>query len=637
MSFLPALAAPASPPQSHPPAPHSALPAPHSIDPVSPDASIARQKAAFVAEVFSLAKSKSIPQRDAAAIVASRTEQWNLLSAGGKRGASLIAGKRAWHNYRSWFAKLGKLEGTRKPDASNWRALLPAYAGSRDYVRPGDPRFWVVLARLYENPNQLSLQYAYDLAVAATESELPPESVPTCSACRHYYDRHADRKAVAIARNGEEWYRNNIAGYISRAAPEPDQIWIGDHHIFDCAVRIQDPESGQWRPVRPWLTGWMDWGTLWMHGKTIRPLPPNRDAIERSLREGLAGNDGHPPVHLYIDNGKDYKALGFSRPIMDKADEDRVASVCQALACEVHFALPYNARAKVIERIFGIVCGKFSKLWPSYRGRSPEHRPAQASHYWNHPELLPTLEEFVAKFDQWLALVYHDAPSKGRILKGKSPLQARADIRRLRPRLEPMEIYRAFLRELPGKPRKIMRGGFVNALRREYRSDALFQLLSKHTHVRVKVDPDDISTVWIYTLDGREVGPATCKPVLAPVTDDDPVRIEQLREEQRRHQRQVRDAKTVSAANRALPRWTNLPQAAIPAGRRAALAPVASSRPEPCSIQADPALERELESVLRTQSATRLSGAQDEPIDEDLAFLDQLNTNPAPFERWQPE
>ena len=597
---------------------------------------IARQKALFVGETWSMSKKENLSLSDAAGVIATRTDKFPDLVTAGKNGQSLLAAKKAYHNYRSWAGKLGRVKGTKTPDVNNWQALIPKYKNSRVYARPGDDGFWVILANIYENENRLAMQYAYKLASMAwaTKNESP---APSFGAVRHYYERHADRKAVAIARNGEEWFRNNIAGYISREAPEPDEVWSGDHHIFDCAVKVFDEERGLWTPVRPWLTAWVDWGSLYFIGYEIRTIYPNRDCIERSLRSAIEKNDGYPCQHIYIDNGKDYKARGlFEQVLKSDKEESGVKSIGESLGCQVHFAIPYNARAKIAERQFRVVCEQFSKLWESYRGSNPQKRPKQADAAWNDPESLPTLRQFIVAWEQWLAVIYHDSPSKGKALKGSTPKEARKLMQRCRPRLDALQIYKAFLRELPGKPRKIMRGGVVNGLKRSYRSEELWQLMSSETHVRVKVDPDDLSTAWIYTVDGREVGPASSKPMLAAMTNEDPETIEQLREEMRRNNRQIKETKKVSADRRDMGRWLHAPQAPIestiflPAAEpnKAAASKKTSKKkqvvPVDISIDYDPELESDLDDALRTQSSQLLDGQQSTYDEEDLAILEKM-------------
>jgi hypothetical protein len=609
------------------------------------DEAVARQKALFVSETLSLARSQKVSLQHAAHLVAAQTDLFPDLVTAGKRGSSLLAEKSAWHNFRSWSAILNSASRASRPSCSksgvsdSWKALLYKCAGSRDYERPGDPQFWPVLASLYEGPNKYSLRYSYKLACLAfrkTPSADSAREIPSYAQVRHYYDRHADQKAVIIAREGEEHFRNNLAGYIRRDAPAPDECWFSDHHLFDAAVKVWDPDHGCWKAARPWLTAWLDWGALYFAGVLIRAAAPDRNAIERCLRSGLDKNQLHPPVRLYVDNGKDYRAMGLARPLLDENGIARLQSVAQLLGCRAHFALPYNARAKVIERIFGIVCGQFSKLWPSYRGRNPQERPEHAAEAWKDAEKLPTLEQFAAAFERWLAMVYHDAPSEGKILDGKSPAQVRAGMRHPRPALDPPVVYRAFLRELP-QPRLVMRGGVVRALNREYESQALWRILDGKTQVRVKVDPDDVSVAYIFDLQGREIGPAKAVQRL-PAFVEDKESVERLKEAMQKQRRQINEAKRISAANRDLSRFSprQLPAsgALFDAGpspcravgpAKADLAPRSPRAPREPLPPSDPALSAELDSLLRSQTQERLSAAAAPDVDvEDLRLLAEI-------------
>jgi len=584
---------------------------------------VARQKAGFVADVLTLSTRDHVKQSDACAIVALRTDAYPDLLTAGKRGRSLLEAEKAYHNYRSWKRSLGKTADGQLA-LGNWRALLPKYRNSRGYRRPGPSDFWTVLARIYEHPNKLSLRYAHKLAalefrrVAGGGAE-----VPTIDQAAWYYSNHVDRKQVLIAREGEDWFRNRVAGHIDRDAPDPDEVWVGDHHVFDAGVRIWDKERCDWRAVRPWLTAWLDWGSLYFVGFQIRVLSPSRDPIERSLKRAVVRNQYRPPTHLYIDNGKDYKAKGFTRPCRE-ADEERVSSICEALGCQPHFALPYNARAKIIERRFRDVCGWFSKLWPSYRGSSPETRPERAHEVWARPDQLPTLDEFAAAFERWLGALFHHEPSKGKVLQGRTPAEVRAAMHQARPPILPETAYKAFLRELP-QPRKIRKGGCVRIYNRDYRSDALWQIQC-NDEVRVKLDPDDVSTVWIYTLDGREIGAATCKPSLPGMIDPrDKQSIEQLRAEERRTRRQIRAVKTGSAERRALGAYRHSP--AIPTQLAPATTPALPSVPSVVAPSADAAQDvTELDQVLAAYSRDRLAATDDshDYDPEDAAFLASL-------------
>ena len=94
----------------------------------------------------------------------------------------------------------------------------------------------------------------------------------------------------------------------------------------------------------------------------------------------------------------------------------------------------------------------------------------------------------------------------------------------------------------------------MRGLNRWYESESLWRLVGSGTKVRVKVDPDNVSVVWIYTLDNREIGQATqVKKNPAFVTDETPeTTIEQVREGNARQRRRLKEIKAISAANRDL-------------------------------------------------------------------------------------
>ena len=74
------------------------------------------------------------------------------------------------------------------------------------------------------------------------------------------------------------------------------------------------------------------------------------------------------------------------------------------------YATPFNGRAKTVERSFGTLAGRFCKLFESYCGRSPQHRPEDVE---RPAANLYTPEQIAHLFGLWVAERYHAAPHTG--------------------------------------------------------------------------------------------------------------------------------------------------------------------------------------------------------------------------------
>lgn len=323
------------------------------------------------------------------------------------------------YNLRRWRAALTRSGRIQWADRA---ALVPRWATGRR-ERDGDARFWPIFAGIYESQERFSLSTAYEYALMSCRRS-GIEHVPTVTQVRHWY-RHPDVAMRAeCARRGPEWARNRVVGHILRTwdAVAPNDVWIGDHHQFDAMVKVPDGQGG-WRPGRPWITAWMDGRSLAVVGWVITVDSPNHRTILEALRNAVLLNRMHCAGSLLTDRGSDFRLAGFTTPwTAEEAPGLELASIVD-LGCTARASNAYNARAKTVERIFGVVCAMYSKLWPSYRGRNPLERPDKANYYSQHPEELPVQGQFVQAFEEWLAKVYHQRPSRGRILKGRSPAE----------------------------------------------------------------------------------------------------------------------------------------------------------------------------------------------------------------------
>lgn len=122
-------------------------------------------------------------------------------------------------------------------------------------------------------------------------------------------DRFISRIPASVRAMGRHGMKYWEAEYMPKALRQkPDmvnEVWFGDHHVFD--VFVIGPDG---KPVRPWLTTWMDARSGCFVGWALS-LNPNSDTIMESLVRGIGHTKGSPffgaPLMTYIDNGKDYR------------------------------------------------------------------------------------------------------------------------------------------------------------------------------------------------------------------------------------------------------------------------------------------------------------------------------------------
>lgn len=461
---------------------------------------IACERLMFVREVWKLTEQGNT-EADAVAAASTRTENYPTLVTAGKKGASALT----IYNYRSWRRKLGVRRGT--PNFDNLDALTDRY-GLNVRGAFGAPEFWKVFNSLYYNENKLSIPKARNDAVRVCQKNGITD-VPSLRQIRYWLNTHADQAALLVARHGETWAENNVMGYIRRDWSEvaPNEIWIGDHHVFDCYVRAFNAEKSKWEAVRPWLTAWMDGKSLRFTGVNIGFDSPSSVSIMTALQNGIRLNGNTPPKRLYSDNGADFLKTGFSEPFTPK-DTEHQHSVCAELGTGVIRTMPYRARAKTVERIFKEVCEGFSKKWAAYLGNRPDARPEIANAFAKEPELLPSLDQFCQAFAQWVGENYHSKTQDGKILDGKSPDQVWIKGTG-GTRFTDEELWFSMLLPYTRNCPTVGRGAAVVVDGEEYRSEELWPFF--RDKVMVKLDVVNGGPPVAFTLDGKLIGPL--KPV----------------------------------------------------------------------------------------------------------------------------
>ena len=104
----------------------------------------------------------------------------------------------------------------------------------------------------------------------------------------------------------------------------------------------------------PWVTVFRDVKTSKWLGWYLHAEAPNSDHIFQAFYYGVQ-NFGLPD-DIYLDNGKDYRCKDFAggRISSIKVEHNSVKenSLLRNIDINVHFALPYNAQTKPVERDF---------------------------------------------------------------------------------------------------------------------------------------------------------------------------------------------------------------------------------------------------------------------------------------------
>lgn len=193
----------------------------------------------------------------------------------------------------------------------------------------------------------------------------------------------------------------------------PNDIWIADHHEWDIFVRVPDG-SGGWKPIRPWGSYWIDQRTRKILSGFLRDGSPNADIVLQSF--AIAVEKFGIPQKVYLDNGKDYKANDL---YLNDCNNKVCDSLAKHLQLETIFAIPYNARAKEIERAFRTLESQLAKMYPSYAGRNAKERPEE----YKEVEIMEmiTLEEFIEQHEQFINQIYNEDAQRGDGMSNQSP------------------------------------------------------------------------------------------------------------------------------------------------------------------------------------------------------------------------
>lgn len=333
--------------------------------------------------------------------------------------------------------------------------------------------------------------------------KLEEAKCPSLRTFQRRVDEEIQTAERVFLREGRKAFVDTVAPYVVRdwSMVAANGVWFGDHHQLDFVVA--HPEDG--RPMRPWLTAWMDGRSRKLVGWVLTAQPNSATVLAAFIR----GVRLHGcPAETYIDNGKDYrnKQLFGGRPKKGELttfkaglDETVAKSMAELLEITVHFALPYNAKAKPIERFFGTLAGDFSKDFETYCGRNPVERPElqpATVRKLHAAGKLPTFADVEEALTDYLEHDYHVRPHAGESgMDGRSPaavFAAELAVKRVVP-----EHLLAVVAMPAGRPVRVTRGGLVRMDNVQYFANELF---AGHVgrDVTLRRDLADTNAVHVY-------------------------------------------------------------------------------------------------------------------------------------------
>jgi len=397
---------------------------------------------------------------------------------------------------------------------------------------------------LYLDARQPTLTQCWQNLRFINESEQRGWTIPAMRAMYNYVRNRIPLGVLVLHREGLNAYEAKCAPYIQLDpdSVEPGDVWVGDHSPFNCWIR----HRGKW--VRPWITAWEDLGSRMLLGWHISACP-NQSTILLAMKR--ACEKYGPPESVKIDNGRDYDSEMWTgttkkkRKALEKGylDEQMVAGIYAMMDVAVSFAIPYNAKAKRIERIFDTIDQQFAKTVPTYCHKDVIRRPEDMARMLNDPKVIANgydLEGFANVFARY-AKAYNNTAHSGEGMDGRTPAEVLAS--RTRQRIMAEGVLELLMRVWSGELTVGKNG--VRFKKMYYGQYNMELAIYQGKKVRVSYDPDDLRTLYIYdskTL--RLVTTAEQNQLIkyGRAVDEDSLRFAMRQKSQRKRiERQYRD------------------------------------------------------------------------------------------------
>ena len=265
-----------------------------------------------------------------------------------------------------------------------------------------------------------SLRSCRDLTLGYAVRELGADrnNFPSFMAFKRRLDKEIPEQSIYLARNGQAAWNRKYNNFIDRdySTITCNQVWVSDHAQID--VACYDEKN---KVVFPWVTVWRDYKSCKWLGWILQTRNPNSDLIFQSFY--YAVEEFGLPKDVIIDNGKDYRSKDFAGGRKDfkiETNKNKTSAMLKELNVNVHFALPYNAQTKPVERDFLKIKELLSKHCVGYRGGNVVERPEKLAKEIKDGKIMK-FEDFKELFDKTIINILNKKPSNGKNLNGRCP------------------------------------------------------------------------------------------------------------------------------------------------------------------------------------------------------------------------
>ena len=288
---------------------------------------------------------------------------------------------------------------------------------SKDFIINSEYFDYYKSLYLREGSPSASSCWRATLGYAIQKDNVSPSEFPSHRTFDRRLKSEIPEQVIYYARKGESAWNKKYAMYVPRdySKLQAGSCWVSDHAQIDVAVNFNNTVCF------PWVTVFRDVKTSKWLGWFLHTESPNSDHIFQAFYYGVT-NFGIPN-DVYLDNGKDYRCKDFAggREQSIKVEHSpKENSLITNLGISVHFALPYNAQTKPVERDFLKIKEFLSKGCVGYRGGKITERPEKLKKEIKQNKIL-SFEEFKVIFDDFVENILNKTPSKGKVLQGKYP------------------------------------------------------------------------------------------------------------------------------------------------------------------------------------------------------------------------